>query len=384
MTDEIAQLQAQVNLLCDELRSAQRTIRKLESRSNWRPNALAFFSLFVAGTLSVGLWTAHAHSATDVTLPFAPIADVPMKVTAPFEVVDKAGKTIFRVQDRDAEVTMLARGAYVYSLSGKPIVDLSASTLSGGGGRVRVTAVEDEQTFSVMTANNTITGFTTDKSGKAVTFIGTNEENPAVVKVFRSDGQKAAATLALQGDSGALNVYGSGDKPVASIQSDAGDGKLWINDKGGQQVAGVFANDNGGVMKVMKSGESNTYTAINAINAGLGMAIRKNGTRLVFAGASGENGEKGSVYVYGNGENPVAGITSYAGGKGLVAVFNQSAAIAMLAESDKHAGGGNITASDPTGNGIFSAGYTGEAGDACVTRKNGLWCMGTNLPLQMK
>lgn len=384
MTNEVAQLQAQLNLLCDELRSAQRTIRKLESRSAWRPNALAFFSLFVAGALSVGLWTAHAHSASDVTRAFVPVADGPMKVPAPFEVVDKAGKTIFRVQDRDAEVTMLARGAYVYSQSGKPIVDLSASTLSGGGGRVRVTAVEDEKIFSSMVATNVVTGFTSEKSGKRTTFVGTDDQNAAVVEVYRSDGQKPAATLGLQGESGALNVFGSGEKPVASIQSDAGDGKLSINDKGGQQVAGVFANDNGGVMKVMKSGEANTYTAINAINAGLGMAIRKNGTRLVFAGASGEGGEKGSVYVYGNGENPVAGITSYAGGKGLVAVFNQSTAIAMLAESDKHAGGGNITASDPAGNGIFSAGYTGEAGDACVTRKNGLWCMGTNLPLQMK
>jgi hypothetical protein len=383
MNDEVAQLQLQLNLLSEELRSAQRTIRKLEKRSAWRPNALALFALSLAVTLPVGFWTVRAHSGNDLARPtVVSVADVPMKVNAPFEVIDKTGKTIFRVQDRDGE--KLPRGAYVYSQSGKPVVDLSATTLGAGGGRVRVTSEADEQTYTAMAAVTNIAILATYKSGKKTTLIGTDEGNAGVIKVFRNDGEKTAAALELQGDAGALNVFASGEKPVASIQSDAGDGKLWINDKGGQPVAGVYANDNGGVVKVMKSGEANTYTAINAINAGLGMAIRKSGTRLVFAGASGDNGEKGSVYVYGNGENPVAGITSYAGGKGLVAVFNQSAAIAMLAESDKHPGGGNITASDPGGNGIFSAGYTGEAGDACVTRKNGLWCMGTNLPLQMR
>ena len=182
-----------------------------------------------------------------------------------------------------------------------------------------------------------------------------------------------------------LTIFGAGAKPFATLQSDDDGGNLWVNDKTGQKVAGVVASDGGGVVKVMKSDDQKTYTAINAVNAGLGLAVRKAGVRLVFAGASGENGDKGSFFVYGSGENPVAGVTSYGGGKGLVAIFNQeSRAIAMLAESDKHPGGGNITASAPNGDGIFSAGFTGEAGDACVTRKTGLWCMGTNLPLQMK
>ena len=302
---------------------------------------------------------------------------------APFEVVDDQGKTILLVQDR-SEQTGLTRGAYVYNKLGKPVVDLSATTLGGGGGRVRTTS-DDERNFTVMVGVNEQAVLATTKSGKRTTLIGSDNENPAIVKVYREDGERTAAALEFKEGKGALNVFGTGDKPVASLQSDAGDGKLWINDKDGQPVAGVFANDNGGVVKVMKSGDPTTYSGLNAVSAGLGLAIRKGGVRLVFAGASGESGEKGSVFVYGGGENPVAGVTTYGGGKGLVAVFNPGLkAIAMLAESAEHPGGGNVTASDPAGNGIFSAGFTGEAGDACVTRKNGLWCMGTNLPLQMK
>jgi len=381
MPDEITQLQAQLNQISDELRSAQLKIRQLERRSAWRPNVLSFLGLFSVAIVGISFWTTSAFSAHQpmhTTL----LANAPTKFTAPFEVVDNAGKTIFLVQDKDSEVTKLPRGAYVYTVSGKPVVDLSATTLDGGGGRVRVTS-EDEQTHAAFAAVPNSAMFATYKSGKRTTLIGTEEGNSAI-KVYRSDGQKSAASLELQGEAGAVNVFGSGDKPVASIQSDAGAGKLSINDKDGQPVAEVLASDNGGIVKVMKSGEANTYTAINAVNAGLGMSIRKAGQRLVFAGASGADGEKGSVYVYGNGENPIAGISSYGGGKGLVAVFNASSAIAFMSESDKHPGGGSITVSDPGGNGIFSAGFTGEAGDACVTRKNGLWCMGTNLPLQMK
>jgi len=378
--NDIAQFQAELIQLSSELHFAQDRIRKLERGNKWKP---VFFIALAFGFGSWGVSASSEEKTLLASLPASLLVTPPTKMQAPFEVVDGQGKTILLVQDRSEE-TQLTRGAYIYSKSGKPVVDLSATTLGGGGGRIRTTS-DDEQAFTVMVGTNNVSALTTNKSGKRTTMIGTEDENPATVKVYRDDGQKTAAAIELQEGRGALNVFGTGDKPVASVQSDAGDGRLWINDKDGQPVAGVFANDNGGVVKVMKSGDPKTYSAINAVNSGLGLAIRKDGTRLVFAGASGENGEKGSVFVYGGGENPVAGVTSYGGGKGLVAIFNQTLKpIAMLAESDKHPGGGNITASDPGGNGIFSAGYAGEAGEACVTRKTGLWCMGTNLPLQMK
>ena len=379
--NDMVQMQAQLDQLTSELRLAQNQIQKLKRSNRWKPALLIGLAVVVASGL--GSWSASASSSGKALLASSLVIAPPTKMQAPFEIVDDQGKTILLVQDR-SEQTGLTRGAYVYNKLGKPVVDLSATTLGGGGGRVRTTS-DDERNFTVMVGVNEQAVLTTNKSGKRTTIIGSDNENPAIVKVYRDDGERTAAAIEFKEGRGALNVFGTGDKPVASLQSDAGDGKLWINDKDGQPVAGVFANDNGGVVKVMKSGDPTTYAGLNAVNAGLGLAIRKSGVRLVFAGASGESGEKGSVFVYGGGENPIAGVTSYGGGKGLVAVFNPGLkAIAMLAESDKHPGGGNITASDPAGNGIFSAGYAGEAGEACVTRKTGLWCMGTNLPLQMK
>lgn len=228
------------------------------------------------------------------------------------------------------------------------------------------------------------------------------DENGGQLKMYRSSGQgsatiqtlssgssmnvygstdKPVATLGTKGDDGMVSVFGSGDKLAATLQSDAGDGKLWISDKSGKTVAGVFATDNGGVVKVMKNGDPTTYTSMSAINAGMGLAVRVAGIRKSYVGTNSEG--NGGVYVYGHGDNPAAVLTTIKGGKGLIAVFNDLAAIAMLAESDKHPGGGEVSVTDPDGNGVFAAGYAGDGGEACVNRKSGLKCLGVGLPLQI-
>jgi len=433
--NDIAELQAQLKLLTSELRSAQTQILKLEQRNKWKASAFVGIALVVASGL--GSWTVNAFSSHK-TLPASSSPETPpTKIKAPFEVDDELGRVIMRVRDGDAQ---LDRGIYFYNEAGRAVVDVTSIQDGGGGGKIRVTAAGAEKSAELDQATGiTITGvreaegITINRGAKKSLVLGaelgskgaeqggsiklydggeklaasfTAKTNGAALQIFGGTdkpvarlqtetagasltifgaGTKPAATLETDTTGGSLKIYGATDKPTATLQSDGDGGNLWIRDKMGQQVAGVIASDNGGVVKVMKSDDPKTYTAINAVNAGLGMAIRRAGVRLVFAGASGENGEKGSVFVFGGGENPIAALTSYGGGKGLVAVFNQAAApIAMLAESDKHPGGGNVTANDPSGNGIFSAGFTGEAGDACVTRKSGLWCMGTNLPLQMK
>ena len=67
-----------------------------------------------------------------------------------------------------------------------------------------------------------------------------------------------------------------------------------------------------------------------------------------------------------------------------IAVRNSSGkAVAFLTES-KSGEGGNITLTDPAGNGIVSAGYNeAEQADICLDRKNHLYCVGINLPLSM-
>ena len=411
--NDIAQLQAQLEQLTSELRSARTRIQRLEQRNKWKASAALGIALVV--TSGVGSLTVSAFSSGKTLLASSSPETPPTKIKAPFEVDDDQGRVIMRVRDGDPRID---RGIYFYNEAGRAVVDITSIQDGGGGGKIRVTAAGPEKSAELDQATGItivgvreLEGITINRGAKKSLVLGAElgakgVEQGGSIKLYDGS-EKVAATFsaktkgaALQIFSGtdkpvarlqtetagaSLTIFGAGSKPAATLQTDADGGNLWISDKTGQQVAGVIASDNGGVVKVMKSDDPKTYTAINAVDAGLGLAIRKAGVRLVFAGASGENGEKGSVFVYGGGENPVAGVTSYGGGKGLLAIFNtESRAIAMLAESDKHPGGGNITANDPSGNGIFSAGFTGEAGDACVTRKNGLWCMGTNLPLQMK
>ena len=55
--------------------------------------------------------------------------------------------------------------------------------------------------------------------------------------------------------------------------------------------------------------------------------------------------------------------------------------IATLSQSS-HGNGGNVTASDGGGNGVFSAGAASDGGgEACVVRDNGKgFCLGIGLP----
>ena len=87
---------------------------------------------------------------------------------------------------------------------------------------------------------------------------------------------------------------------------------------------------------------------------------------------------------FGKGSNTaLASVTSFEG-KGVVVAYNQAGkAIAFLTEKDNH--GGSVTVADPSGDGVFSAGFTGDGGNACVSnRKRGLQCLGIGLPLQIK
>jgi hypothetical protein len=191
---------------------------------------------------------------------------------------------------------------------------------------------------------------------------------------------KPAATVGTEKTGGSLKIFGSSGDPVASIQSDKDEGKLSITDKTGKSVVDISSDDNGGSVKVMKGGDPTTYTSISAIDKGVGLAVRVAGEKKAFVGTNDE--KNGAVFVYSTGDSPLAGLST-TGGRGIVEAISNGIPIAFLTESDKHAGGGNFTATNPAGEGIFSAGFTGEGGDACINRKNGLKCLGIGLPLQI-
>lgn len=135
----------------------------------------------------------------------------------------------------------------------------------------------------------------------------------------------------------------------------------------------------GGKMFMMT--DANSYSvSLGAVVDGAGIKIGANKKLRAFAGL--DTRGNGLVSVYGpDGEKPLAGLQSSEQGKGLVAVFNEGKPVAFLTQSEAHPGGGNVTATDPGGAGVFSAGYDGDGGSACINGKQLRHCMGIGLPM---
>lgn len=132
---------------------------------------------------------------------------------------------------------------------------------------------------------------------------------------------------------------------------------------------------NGGKLLVQNDNGSRSITA-GALGTEVGMVVRVDGKRRDFVGVT--NSGTPLISVLDAAEKLAAGLQLTDDGKGLVAVFNGSTPVAFLSQSS-HGAGGNVTAADPGGGGVFSAGYDGSAGAACVTRKSGLHCLGIGL-----
>jgi hypothetical protein len=238
----------------------------------------------------------------------------------------------------------------VFGSNEKPVASLSTTK---SGGEVKIFDAKNKQAAKL----------SSDTIGGALSIYGTGDK-PRVIVGADSDG-------------GAINIFGSGEKPVATLKSNGGDGKLSIGDKEGNPVVVAVADQTGGYVKVMKTGDDKTYTSINAIAAGNGLKVRKAGVDMVFVG---EGSEGGTIENY-NAAGDMVNSLATTGGKGLIAVWSGKHAIAFMTESDKHPGGGNFTAANPAGEGVFSAGFTGEGADVCIDRKSSLRCLGINLPL---
>jgi hypothetical protein len=240
--------------------------------------------------------------------------------------------------------------------------DVPAALISAkaGGGLLKANKDADDGATSVaIAASDQGIGvkIKKDNQERALLEIGKDNESTLTLEQ-KTDTQQVAMTTSAQG--GIVNVFDLADtKPVVYLNSDG----------------------NGGIVKVAHGSSQGDFVAIAATPTVLGLQVRKGDKRKVSLGLD-DNGTP-NVSVYGAGNNPSAEIQTYDNGKGEIAVFNEGKAVASLSESSS-GGGGNVTVDDPKGNGIFSAGYSpADQADVCLDRKNHLWCMGINLPLQM-
>ena len=171
-----------------------------------------------------------------------------------------------------------------------------------------------------------------------------------------------------------------GDRPQPPIQSDSR-GAYLVSASGAMVASMNVPGGTGGMVKVYNATNATTSVSMAALGAtkdSLGMLVRREDQKQALVGI---NEQGGAVLVFANGETPRVGLQTESG-RGEAVIWNASdIAVAHISESDKVAGTGNITVANGAGTGVFSAGYTGTEGAACVTTKSGLWCMGKNLPL---
>lgn len=268
------------------------------------------------------------------------------RVTAPFSVVDDAGKSIFEVEGGEFRGWALVDGTGGLVASG-----ISAP----GGGVLRVNRSGRTGEFASLRAF-------TDGLGVKVT---TNGADGAQLDV----GANGQASLQMMGKGGI----------ASTLDSDENGGRIEVFNNDGQTALTMASEEGGGVVTAQKPGDDGTHVAMGVTTGDVGLRVKDGGHSRAYIGTSASG--PGVAYVFGSTEVPSAGLQSYDNGKGEVAVFNSSGMpIAFLDESDKHAGGGNVTLTDPAGNGVFSAGFDGEQGAACVGHKDKLHCLGIGLP----
>jgi len=179
-------------------------------------------------------------------------------------------------------------------------------------------------------------------------------------------------------DSSGKTIFRVND-PRAKGGKSGGDRGVYIYGDAGAANFALTTVYSGG--KMMVQTDSGVYSAsLGAVDKAAGMKIRDGNKTRTYVGL--DTRGKGLLAVYtGDSEQPVAGVQSTDEDKGLVAVFNSGTPVAFLSQSGAHPGGGNVTATDPGGTGVFSAGYNGEGGAACVDHKQSMHCLGVGLPL---
>ncbi len=116
-----------------------------------------------------------------------------------------------------------------------------------------------------------------------------------------------------------------------------------------------------------------------AAGAGTVKVANTKGEPVAFLGTS-ENGVDGALGVAKAGKNVAAMLAEPA----TVALYNQAGLPIATFSKNEGTEGGNVTTRDPSGDGVFSAGYSeGEnGGQACVYRakKQNVFCLGIGVP----
>ncbi|MFP5077724.1 bZIP transcription factor [Rhizobium sp. YIM 134829] len=262
---------------------------------------------------------------------------------APFNVVSASGKALFQV---DAYGNSQFQGATGQGAIGIGFVGDGAS----------IAAFSPHGSFAASIGESGGQLQVQSDSGKTSAYVIASDK----VGLHLTSGEKHT-DLAADEDLFGLKLS-QGEKPAASLGTLPGKGvALRLFNTQGQQVVSAGANPDQGGAGIVAAGVSDGSRSAAILSgqqdgSGLVQAFATDGT-----GAAALVGKERSVAAYNKAGNPVA----------------------TIGQSDKSEGG-TVVARNPSGEGIFAAGFASEygGGEACVWRakRSNTFCLGLGLP----
>lgn len=152
--------------------------------------------------------------------------------------------------------------------------------------------------------------------------------------------------------------------------------------KGDQPAAGLGTFDGRGIALRVFAASGVVVGAMgeNPATPGTGIAYVGNGSQNAAALAVASDGS-GIVHAFATDGTVGSGLI---GGPRMVAAYNAAGNAVVTIGQSENSEGGNVTARDPAGDGIFRAGYNSAVtgGDACVYRakRQNVFCLGIGAP----
>lgn len=152
--------------------------------------------------------------------------------------------------------------------------------------------------------------------------------------------------------------------------------------KSDQPAAGLGTFDGRGIALRVFAASGIVVGAMgeNPDTPGTGLAYVGNGTQNAAALAVAQDGS-GLVHAFAADGTVGSGLI---GGDRMVAAYNAAGNAVVTIGKSENSEGGNVTTRDPTGEGVFRAGYNGAVtgGDACVYRakRENVFCLGIGAP----
>jgi hypothetical protein len=259
--------------------------------------------------------------------------------------------------------------------------------------------------------------------GNPMASLGSDKQTPASgsLELFRNGTLALQASADLEAGKTGVQVYGGADTPLIDLSVSDGEPSLAVGENGKGMVSVAVTPDGrpdvtligtGGPVATLAPLTSDPHQGAlelysdSAVSVRLGPspeikrpAVRVyNNGEMVFAAGVASNGGgavgvikdktmvagveadaagNGNVFVS-SGKEIVASLNSIDDpGRGSVAIYSAGSAVARMSQGSH--GGGNFTAGDPGGSGVFSAGYIPDGpGTACVAYK-GTKCLGVGL-----